>query len=191
MKKYRSLEILTELSENNTLTQRDLSKRLNIAVGLVNSYIKNLVTKGYVKVTSMPPRRYAYLLTPKGFAEKSRLTYNLLKDYTRIYSEARNNLKGLFAELKAEGIKRVAFAGADEVTEIAYISIQETDIELAGVVDDEKAGNDFFGREIMPLGAVAGMSCDCVVITSYYRREQIQEELSRHGVAPEKIRGIF
>src|SRR5512135_1401616 len=124
---HRSLQILDELSNNDSLTQRDLSSRLGIALGLANSYLKNLVAKGYITVKSIPPRRYAYFLTPKGFAEKTRLTYNLLQDYTRIYREARENLKKLFSELQAEGVTKVVFAGADEVAEIAYITLHETD----------------------------------------------------------------
>src|SRR5512135_2723290 len=89
---YRSLQILGELSGNDALTQRDLSKRLGIALGLVNSYIRNLAKKGYITIKAIPPKRYAYYLTPKGLAEKTRLTYDLLHDYTRIYREAKNSL---------------------------------------------------------------------------------------------------
>src|SRR3990172_8926901 len=132
---FKSLQILDELSNNDSLTQRDLSSRLGIALGLVNSYIKNLVAKGFITVKNIPPKRYAYYLTPMGFAEKTRLTYDLLHDYTRIYREARANLKTLFSGLSNEGIKTVAFAGADEVAEIAYLTLQETPLKLAGVVD--------------------------------------------------------
>jgi predicted transcriptional regulator len=93
---YQSLQILDELSNNDSLTQRDLSSRLGIALGLVNSYIKNLVAKGYLTVKAIPSKRYAYYLTPKGFAEKTKLTYDLLHDYTRVYREARKILKQLF-----------------------------------------------------------------------------------------------
>jgi len=135
----KSLQILNELSDNDSLTQRELSLRLDIALGLVNSYIKNLIAKGFITVKSIPTRRYAYFLTPKGFAEKTRLTYHLLQDYTRIYREARSGFKELFSELRNNGAKRVAFAGADEVAEIAYITLQEMEMELSGVVDEELA----------------------------------------------------
>jgi nucleoside-diphosphate-sugar epimerase len=52
-----------------------------------------------------------------------------------------NNVTGTFNVLSAArkiGVKKVVFAGADEVAEIAYLTLQETDIELAGVVDNEK-----------------------------------------------------
>ncbi len=190
---HRSLQILTELSGDDSLTQRDLSSRLGIALGLVNSYIKNLMSKGYITVKSIPPRRYAYFLTPKGFAEKTRLTYDLLHDYTRIYREARKNLKALFNELRAGGARRVLFAGVDEVAEIAFLTLQETDMELAGAVDSDMAGKKFFGKNVMPFSALANgkLQYDCIVVTSYLKREMIHKELRRNKVDGKKISSIF
>lgn len=189
---YRSLQILDELSNNDSLTQRDLSDRLGIALGLVNSYIKNLVAKGYLTVKAIPTKRFAYYLTPKGFAEKTKLTYDLLHDYTRVYREARKNLKLLFHELQKNGMKRVLFAGADEVAEIAYITLQEATLELAAVVDTtEDAGKDFFGRKVLDITAIAETPHDCVVITTYVKKDRVYQELIKNGVKKKDIRSIF
>jgi DNA-binding MarR family transcriptional regulator len=187
----KSLQILHELSNNDNLTQRDLSNRLDIALGLVNSYIRNLVSKGFVTVKSIPPRRYAYFLTPKGFAEKTRLTYHLLQDYTRIYREAKSGFRELFSSLRSDGITKIAFAGADEVAEIACITLGETDIELSGVVDDELAGKKFFSHEVGPVSGISKMEYGCVVVTSYLKRQKIQEQLLGSGTPEEKIKSIF
>jgi len=188
---HRALQILDELSSDDTLTQRDLSSRLGIALGLVNSYLKNLVAKGYVTVKSIPPRRYVYFLTPKGFTEKTRLTYDLLHDYTRIYREARSGFKSLFAGLKAEGTERVVFAGADEVAEIAYLTLQEMGLELSGVVDEEMAGKKFFGTEIGSIKAIDTMNYDRIVVASYLKREKIHKMLLKRKIAKEDIKVIF
>ncbi|MEW6570842.1 MAG: winged helix-turn-helix transcriptional regulator [Nitrospirota bacterium] len=188
---HKTLKILNEISDNGSMTQRDLSSKLGIALGLVNSYIKNLIAKGYITVKSIPPRRYAYYLTPKGFAEKTRLTIHLLQDYTRIFHDARSALKKLFNELQASGAKKVVFAGADEVAEIAYISLHETDLELAGIVDDEKAGKKFFGIDIRPLKDINSMIHDSIVITSFVKRQKIYKELLEHEIPGEDIKTIF
>jgi DNA-binding MarR family transcriptional regulator len=188
---YRSLQILDELSNNDSLTQRDLSSRLGIALGLVNSYIKNLVAKGYITVKAIPTKRYAYYLTPKGFTEKTRLTYDLLHDYTRIYREARRNFKQLFHELEGGGVRTVVFAGADETAEIAYITLQETRIELVDVVDDDLTGKNFFGRPIRPVPAVRDMRYDVVVVTSYLKRKQMLKQLMDAGVDKGSVRSVL
>jgi DNA-binding MarR family transcriptional regulator len=188
---HKNLQILSELSDNSYITQRDLSSRLGIALGLVNSYIKNLISKGYIKVKAIPPRRYSYYLTPKGFSEKTRLTYYLLQNYTKIYRQARGSLKKLFNELQASGVKRIVFAGADEVAEIAYLTIQETELEFAGIVDEEKAGEKFFGREILTIKDVSSIAHDSIVITAYKQREHIYKELLKNNVERKDIKTIF
>jgi DNA-binding MarR family transcriptional regulator len=188
---HRALQNLDELTLNDSLTQRDLSSRLGIALGLVNSYIKNLIGKGYITVKSIHPRRYAYFLTPKGFAEKTRLTYNLLHDYTRIYREARSGLKELFSGLRTSGVLRITFAGADEVAEIAYITLQEMELELSGVVDDDLVGKTFFGREVGPISSISEMEYDCIVVTSYLKREKILGELLRYKADRNDIKVPF
>ena len=188
---YRSLQILDELSNNDALTQLDLSQRLGIALGLVNSYIKNLVAKGYITVRNIPTKRYAYSLTPKGFAEKSRLAYDLLQDYTRIYREAKNNYRQLFYELERSGVRRIVFAGADEVAEFAYITLQDTKLELVGVADPDKTGEVFFGRKIGSLSGLKDMEYDSIVVTSYLKREAILRALLEHGIEERTIRTIF
>ncbi|MBF0557964.1 MAG: winged helix-turn-helix transcriptional regulator [Nitrospirae bacterium] len=187
--KRSSLQILTELSANDSLTQRDLSSSLGIALGLVNSYIKNLLSKGFITVKAIPRRRYAYYLTPKGFTEKTRLAYDLLQDYTRIYREARSSFKKLFNELG--DTKEIVFAGSDEVAEIAYLTLQETDIRLADIVDEEMAGKKFFGRDIRPISDIMSMDYECIVVASYLKREKIYKELISSNVRKEDIKVIF
>ena len=188
---YRSLQILDELSNNDALTQRDLSQRLGIALGLVNSYIKNLVAKGFITVRNIPSKRFAYYLTPKGFAEKSRLAYDLLQDYTRIYREAKNNYRQLFFELERGGVKRIVFAGADEVADFAYITLQDTKLELVGVVDTDKVGEMFFGRKIAPVSGLKSMEYDSIVITSYLNRDKVYEALTNNDVNKDCIKMTF
>ena len=185
---YRSLQILDELSKNDSLTQRDLSSSLGIALGLVNSYIKNLIKKGYITVKAIPSKRYAYYLTPKGFAEKTRLTYDLLHDYTRVYREARKSFKQLFHDLQTAGKKKVVFAGADETAEIAYLTLQETRLVLLDVIDDDAAGKDFFGRPIKKLEAVRNMQYDIILVASYLKRNELYKQLIHLGVDKDVIR---
>ncbi len=188
---YRSLLLLDELSKGQPVSQRDLSRKLGIALGLVNSYLKNLVAKGYVTISQIPAKRYAYYLTPKGFAEKTRLTYHLLQDYTNIYREARRGYRELFADLEGRGIRTVVFAGADEVAEIAYLSLQEVDIELAGVVDDDRIGTLFFREKVRPVSEFPEIGSGGIVITTYLRREAMFRSLLENGAAGAAVFSIY
>ncbi|MHB8174076.1 MAG: winged helix-turn-helix transcriptional regulator, partial [Nitrospirota bacterium] len=100
---HRSLMLLDEISKGDEITQRDLGFRLGMAAGLVNTYLKNLGTKGYIKISGIPPKRFKYYLTPKGFKEKSRLTYSLIRNYNCVFMGARRDFSQLFAKMYSEG----------------------------------------------------------------------------------------
>ena len=188
LESYRSFQLLSEIAGEEPLSQRELSRRLGIAVGLVNSYLKNLVAKGYVRVKNFPSNRYAYLLTPQGIAEKSRLAYQHLTYFTNLYTVARQDYLALFRRLEAAGVREVAFCGVDEVAEIAYLSLRETGIGLVAVLDDDRQGGDFFGLQVLPVAE--GMVVDDlpVVITSLKRRALLVGSLLTLGVTGERIK---
>jgi EPS-associated MarR family transcriptional regulator len=77
------LDLLRKLESNPHCTQRDLSREMGVSLGKVNYCIKKLTEKGLIKLTNFSnnPNKmgYAYLLTPSGFEEKSRLTFSFLK----------------------------------------------------------------------------------------------------------------
>jgi DNA-binding MarR family transcriptional regulator len=187
---FKSLLLLEEISKGEPLSQRDLSKRLDIALGLVNSYIRNLVAKGYVTIRNIPAKRYTYYLTPKGFTEKTRLTYQLLHDYTNLYRNARKDFQKLFQDLQRQGVRTVVFAGVDEIAEIAYLSLQEVDIQLLDVFDNEKAGSIFLRKMVKPLSEFNSDLCRNIILTSYVLRESVMSELLSSGINRECIHTI-
>lgn len=187
---YRSLLLLEELSKEEPLSQRDLSKRLGIALGLVNSYVKNMIAKGYVRVASFPKNRYNYLLTPKGIAEKSRLTYQHLHYFTNLYTTARNDFKELFERLEKAGIKRVVFCGVDEVAEIAYLSLQETNIKLIGIIDEDLKGGRFFSYPISSMKDIDSFDFDRVIVSSLKKKAHILKLIKELRISDDRIYSI-
>lgn len=176
---YRSFLLLSEIVGEEPLSQREISRRLGIAVGLVNSYLKNLVAKGFVRVKNFPSNRYAYLLTPQGLAEKSRLAYQHLSYFTNLYTVARQDYLELFRSLEANGVREIIFCGVDEVAEIAYLSLQETRLQLVQVMEEGEPAGEFFGRRVQPISVPLSVP---VVITSLKRCEGLLEKLCRAGV---------
>ncbi|MBI5657233.1 MAG: winged helix-turn-helix transcriptional regulator [Geobacter sp.] len=185
---YKTLQLLSEIDHEREISQRELSRRLGIALGLVNSYLKNLVSKGFIRIKNFPRNRYAYLLTPTGVAEKSRLAYEHLSYFTSLYTIARQDYQQLFQELFAAGVRTVAFCGVDEVAEIAYLSIQGTGLQLCRVMDDEHAGETFFGLPVLSLTDALLLDVGCIVVTSLKRGGNLREELLHRGVDPALLR---
>ena len=133
---HRALLVLQEVEQNPILTQRSLSQKLGVALGLTNLYIKRLVRKGYIKITTFPKNRIQYLLTPRGIKEKSRLTYEYLQFSLSYFRNVRHRLNHTLDLLGQSGVRRVVIFGVGELAELAYLSIQETHLELVGFVAD-------------------------------------------------------
>jgi DNA-binding MarR family transcriptional regulator len=181
---YRSFLLLSEISGQEQLSQRELSKRLGIALGLVNSYLKNLVAKGFIRVNNFPRNRYSYLLTPTGLAEKSRLAYQHLSYFSGLYTVARQDYLKLFRTLAAEGVKEVDFCGIDEVAEIAYLSLKEIGLQLRHAMDTSEAGRNFFDKKVVTPAEALAAGAGRIVITSLKRGEALRDELVEAGVDP-------
>ena len=99
----RTLDLLSAVSEDETISQRKLAARLGIALGLTNAVLKRCIRKGFLKIRQVPARRYTYYLTPKGFAEKSRLTAEYLSDSLQFYRQARQEYAEIFAYCRTRG----------------------------------------------------------------------------------------
>jgi len=186
----RTLKILEEIEKDDVPSQRDMARTLNISLGLVNSFIKRLAQKGYFKITSIPRNRIRYILTPKGAAEKTRLTYQYIQYSLGFYKRARQNLRKLFHQFSDMGVRRVVFYGANDLTEIAYLSLLETSIELSAVVDDEKAGRKFIWGEVRAQLQLASISYDILLITIPEIGDEVALKLLEMGVPRRKIATI-
>jgi DNA-binding MarR family transcriptional regulator len=184
---YRSFLLISEIAKEESLSQRELAQRLGIALGLVNSYLKNLVAKGYVRVRNFPRNRYAYLLTPQGVAEKTRLAYQHLQYFTNLYTITRQDFIDLFRSLNSRKVQNVIFCGLDEVTEIAYLSLLETDIRLVAVMDDDAVGKDFFGFPVVGIAEGLRVSHQVVVLTSLKKGAMLRKRLAELNVSGSTI----
>lgn len=186
-KDIRTLKILEKVDNEKTPSQRDLAGELNISLGLVNSFIKRLVKKGFVKITSIPKKRIKYILTPRGAAEKTRLTYEYIQHSYSFYKEARQKLRDLYTNLEKQGITRIVFYGAGDLAEIAYISLQETSIQLAAIVDDAKRGTRFMKFFVADPTLLNGISFDRILVTTINSRNAILQKIAQSGISPELV----
>jgi hypothetical protein len=160
------VRLLSAIERDSALTQRRLSQELGIALGLANAYLRRCVHKGLVKIGQVPMRRYAYYLTPQGFAEKSRLTAEYLAVSLDFFRRARRECAALLTYAQTRRWRRVALIGAGDLAEVAVLSANEVGVEIVAVVDATREGLLCAGRPIVAdLRAVAD-KIDAVVVTA-------------------------
>ena len=190
----RTLHILDEVAKDHRISQRALSERLGVALGLTNLYLKRLVNKGYIKAKGIPGKRYFYYLTPQGFAEKTALSLSYMKFSWRYYQEVREQWRGQFERLRAEGVRSVVLCGTGETAELAYLSLRESDLQVVAVIDDERIGSNFCGHTVEPIAALARLRFDRIIMASAGAdpagERRTQGELAKLGVPPASVVGL-
>lgn len=159
------LGLLESIERGRAHSQRHLADELGIALGLVNAYLKRCAKKGLLKVRQAPARRYAYYLTPQGFAEKSRLTVEYLSHSFSFFRRAKSDCADVLQSARAMGFDRLALAGVSDVAEIAIICALQTGTEIVGVVDPLASMGHFANFPVFAsFDQIAG-ACDAVLVT--------------------------
>ncbi|MDI1344769.1 MAG: winged helix-turn-helix transcriptional regulator [Pseudolabrys sp.] len=167
-----ALGVLDAVERNPSVTQRSVAQELGIALGLANAYLKRCVRKGLIKVSEVPARRYAYYLTPQGFAEKSRLTASYLSHSFSFFRRARSQCAEVFDAAAQRGQKRFVLLGGGDLADIALLVAREKNVDVAGIADAKNAAE--LQRLLKAFGQV-----DAVVITALeHTREALKISLT-------------
>lgn len=167
----RELKILEKIEGNGHLTQRDLSKEVGIALGLVNHLLKKMVKKGWIKIKNLDANRIRYLITTEGAREKSSLLYKRVENTIHFYLDAKRVIKDKVIHLKSEGVKSVSIYGINHIAEVLFIVLKELGLELTYVVDDNKEGEVWFGYTIVNMDEFLKSNANIIILASFNEKE--------------------
>lgn len=173
------LGLLESVERDGAKTQRRLAAELGIALGLVNAYLKRCVKKGLLKVREAPARRYAYYLTPRGFAEKSQLTVKYLSFSFSLFREAKKDCAAVFETAHARGYKTIAVQGISDLAEIAAICALDSGLTIAAAVDANAAQTKFVGLPVVKSYDDLADDVDAVIVTDLKASRELVEAACR------------
>ena len=182
----RDLFLLSEVESNAVVTQRALSTKLGVALGLTNLYLKRLARKGFIKITTIPRNRVRYLLTPQGLAEKSRLTYLYMQHSLAYYRQTREQIKEMMSSFNGSQGLRVVIYGTRVLAELAYLSLRDMHIDCVGFID-ENPRDSFLSCPISTPEQVGRWQFDRVLIADLEHAVGCEEQLVQAGVPREKV----
>ncbi len=117
--------IMSEVSENNNVTQRELSKKLGVSVSTVNVLMNKMIREGLIKMTQVSQKQVFYMLTPVGMMEKAQKTVRYLKGHYRAIYETKEKIKSILDGLNQENDIIYVLMGNDEMSEILSIATHE------------------------------------------------------------------
>jgi DNA-binding MarR family transcriptional regulator len=169
-----TLDLLDAIDEHERVSQRHLADRMGVALGLANLYLKRCVRRGWIKIKQAPANRYAYYLTPKGFAEKSRLTARYLSVSFDFYRRATESFDRLFLLCGERNWRRIMLCGVSELSEIASLRAQEHDVEIVGTYDPMAEQSLFLRRPVWRAPEDCASADACLLLSA-------QQTAQRHA----------
>ena len=189
---YKDLQVLSEVEGDPEITQRQLSMRLGIALGLTNVLLRNLVKKGYIRANRTTWKKWLYTLTPDGFSHKLRLTVAYIQRVLDHYRTVRQNLRESLEPLTLNSESRVAMYGIGEFAELVYLGLKEFGIEEIDVyVLERKEDGKFLGMPIKNVEILRHEAFDRIVVSTLDGQAEGRSRLIKQGVPAEKIVTLF
>jgi hypothetical protein len=160
-----TLRLLEHVAANDLVSQDRFAKQVGIAKGLANAYFNRCLQKGWIKLRQAPKQRFLYYLTPKGLAEKTRLTVEFLSSSYQFYRNVRTDMGALMAEAAEQGHRRLAVLGAGELAEITAIISEESAVEIAGFIAPDSTRKRIAGRPVVASWSAVDAADGAVLAT--------------------------
>jgi DNA-binding MarR family transcriptional regulator len=172
-----NLRVLEEIEKNPKVSQRELSNRLNVALGITNSLLKTLVRKGLIKVSGDNNRSLTYHLTHAGVLAKSRLAMEWTVNTVKFYHQARTNVANKISEIVSQGVTSAVLYGNSELVEIAVIVAAETGLKIEGIIDNTGLlkGERYQGCPLLNMDGLAANPPSALIICAEFEEETLAE----------------
>ena len=186
------LRLLTEVIDTPDITQRELSKRGGIALGLTNILMRNLTQKGYVRVAQASWKRRLYTLTPEGFSHRIRLMLTYVHKVLDHYQGVRQSLREQLEPLALNEESRVAICGTGELAELVYLGLKELSMNEIDFFDFKNTGDRrFLGGPVRDIASIDYNNYDRVVLAYLEPSETLIADLHGMGITPEQLVKLF
>lgn len=121
----REFELINIIGPKLGLNQRDLSREMNLSLGMINMLIRRLVSKGYIRIEQLNKKKVQYLLTPKGFAEKMRKSVKYALKTINSIGLIRESLNKIVIGLQKEDHQKFYILGDSDLTILLELAFQK------------------------------------------------------------------
>ena len=141
----REFELINIVGGQLAANQRDLSRRLNLSLGMTNMLLRRLVTKGYIRIKQLDRRKVEYILTPKGFTEKMRKSVQYTVKTINSIGLIKKSLSDILQQLYTEGERKFYVLGESDLSALIEIVLRErgwSDYQLNFIQDGNEANGE-------------------------------------------------
>lgn len=171
------LKLINELQNNKDVSQRSISKELNVALGLANSLIKRFVKKGFLKLSEAPMKRYIYYLTPKGLLEKTKLTSEYIQSSLEFYKKIKTEYESEFNKINNKKNYKLVLVGVSELTEIAVLAANVKNLKISYIYDSQSSDLKLCGLKIKKK--ISEDKSNILVITESKNTQKVLKKIKK------------
>lgn len=157
--------ILSYIEKDKTISQRKLSTRIGLNISSINFALRKLVSKGYVRMHGINPRRITYHLTPKGISEKTQLAYKFFIKNYHLFQDVQNDIIVKIDKIDKSNGNRIAIYGISPFLEITYTILVEHGFKIIGIFDEKTAvrGWQNIKYDIKEIGEMKTSDIDYII----------------------------
>ncbi|MDY0210632.1 MAG: winged helix-turn-helix transcriptional regulator [Acholeplasma sp.] len=193
---YKEYMILDMIEKNPNITQREMSKKIGIAVSMINNHIDGYENKGLIKRKKHSTKTVEYFVTKKGSERRKLLNIWYLKSSNNIYIQAKDNIISFLNQIIDKGFKKIILYGAGEVAEIMLQVMNDDNqipLEVVAVIDDNKdrVGDKLVNIPIITLNELSKYNHDGIMISSFKHHQTIHNNLVTIDYPKSKIIHFF
>ena len=193
---YKEFMILDLISKDPNITQRELARKLNASVSMINSYLEEYEGKGYLNREYISSKVVYYNITKKGIERMQFLNIGYLNASQRIHHYAKQNIVSFLYQIIKKGFKKILLYGAGEVAEIMLQAINDDariPISVEAVIDDDanKQGKVVVNTLIINPHDLYKYNHDGILISSYANKDIIYHKLKEMNYDENKILQFF
>lgn len=162
----KELKIISEISKNASISQRDLSNRTNLSLGLVNLILKRLVKRGYLKSQALSPKKIRFFLTPKGFSEKAKKSYNYIFKTVNLVQKIKEEIEKIILSEYESGARNFVLVGQNSLADLVnmtakginlgdfsfkWVKSETGDFNEAVVLSSDKSNKNIKGNKVINI----------------------------------------
>ncbi|MDO8662335.1 MAG: winged helix-turn-helix transcriptional regulator [Candidatus Omnitrophota bacterium] len=129
----RDFELINIIGSEIASNQRDLSRQMNLSLGMTNMLIRRLLAKGYIRIRQLNKKKFEYILTPEGFKEKMRKSVKYTLKTINSIGLIKERFNSLFKEIYAKGERRFFILGESDLTFLVEMVMRELSLKDCSV----------------------------------------------------------
>ncbi len=192
---YKEYLILDLLSNNPNASQRVIASHINSSLSMVNQYIDEYITSGYIKKEEVSKSKYSYILTKEGTSRLAYLSVSFISSVRSTYLIAKEYIVSFLNEIINKGYKDILLYGAGSVAEITLQVLQESELNLniKALIDDDalKHNTKVLGYNVISKEQISNYEVDAILISTYIHNETIRKQLKELSYQEDKIINYF